>query len=175
MTWAECMEVYEAWKKFYNDETLSAKEQNAKFLYWAAQQDYSAQQMEIVKEEFKYWQMLPAEGTSEATIDEILGAGLSEKKTYEALASAMGENLYDKLTEAVAAGIPCATFVGFWNDTKDLQGDPDPENPEQTISGSKKRKVVEAIDRLNLTVAQKDALYRIQGYEESGLYDTPWH
>ena len=45
----------------------------------------------------------------------------------------------------------------------------------KTISGSKKNKMVAYINGLNLTPAQKDALYLALDYAKSGLRATPWH
>lgn len=41
--------------------------------------------------------------------------------------------------------------------------------------GAKKDQVVTTIHKLPLTQKQKDALYLIAGYAESGLWNTPWH
>lgn len=57
-------------------------------------------------------------------------------------------------------------LTGLTSD-KDINGN--------TIAGSKKEKVVDAIDAMSITVEQKDALYLAEGYAESGLKDTPWH
>lgn len=44
------------------------------------------------------------------------------------------------------------------------------------VSGGKKAKVVDHINRLNLSQADKDWLYLdVMGYSQSGLADTPWH
>ena len=40
---------------------------------------------------------------------------------------------------------------------------------------SKKEKVMDYIDGLNLTKSQKDSLYYACGYAESTLNETPWH
>lgn len=42
------------------------------------------------------------------------------------------------------------------------------------VSGSKKEKVLKAIDAMKLTAAQKTALYYAQGYAKSTLNEAPW-
>lgn len=42
------------------------------------------------------------------------------------------------------------------------------------MSGSKKAKVLAAIDAMDITNSQKTALYYAAGYKESTLDDAPW-
>ncbi|MGM9562459.1 MAG: hypothetical protein ACI3VQ_00085 [Faecousia sp.] len=107
-------------------------------------------------------------------IDAILAQNMSDDKTYTALGAILNEGVYDKLTEARVAGISCRTFLNFREEEGKLEADVDPNDPEKKIPGSKKEKVVELIDGLQLTAEQKDVLY-LMYYAESGLYDTPWH
>lgn len=107
-------------------------------------------------------------------IDAILAQNMSDDKTYTALGAVLNEGVYDKLTEARAAGISCRTFLNFREEEGKLEADVDPNDPEKKIPGSKKEKIVELIDGLQLTAEQKDVLY-LMYYAESGLYDTPWH
>ena len=44
----------------------------------------------------------------------------------------------------------------------------------KTVSGSKKAKVMAAIDAMEITDSQKTALYYAAGYKESTLSDAPW-
>ena len=90
-----------------------------------------------------------------------------------ALAAMMPETTYEKLEAAVAEGISVYNYVSFRYDIKDLEGDKDKDG--NVIPGSKKEKIVEVIDGLNLTSEQKDFLYLQQRYSEDGLRDTPWH
>lgn len=90
-----------------------------------------------------------------------------------ALAAMMPETTYEKLEAAVADGISVYNYVSFRYDIKDLEGDKDKDG--NVIPGSKKEKIVEVIDGLNLTSEQKDFLYLQQRYSEDGLRDTPWH
>ncbi len=90
-----------------------------------------------------------------------------------ALAAMMPEKTYEKLEAAVAEGISVYNYVSFRYDIKDLEGDKDKDG--NVIPGSKKEKIVEVIDGLNLTSEQKDFLYLQQRYSEDGLRDTPWH
>lgn len=52
----------------------------------------------------------------------------------------------------------------------------DVDSDGNTVSGSKKKKVLDYINGLALSVRQKDSLYLALGYSESTLYkDAPWH
>ena len=78
--------------------------------------------------------------------DELRGFGFSPQESY---------NLYEAIGEM-------NTFKAY----KDENGD--------SISGSKKAKVIAFIDALNLTPAEKDILFN-EFTTYTGLEDTPWH
>lgn len=83
-----------------------------------------------------------------ALYQELVDSGMSRKKAYE-------------------------TIRGFNDATADLEADKDENgNP---ISGSKKEKVVEAINKLPLSRKQKDLLYLSRGYSEKDLGEMPWN
>lgn len=107
-------------------------------------------------------------------IDSILKQGMSEEKTYEALGAVLNEGVYGNLTEARAAGISCKTYIDFWQRKQKLTADKDPDDPEKTISGSKKKKVIELIDSLPLSSAQKDVLI-LQEYPKTDVMEMPWN
>lgn len=70
-------------------------------------------------------------------------------------------------------GVKPSDYYKVWKFNSTAQADVDESG--KSISGSKKRKVLEYIDSLLLTSEQKDALYFAFGYAESKLWDTPWH
>lgn len=107
-------------------------------------------------------------------IDSILKQGMSEEKTYEALGAVLNEGVYGNLTEARAAGISCKTYIDFWQRKQKLTADKDPDDPEKTISGSKKKKVIELIDSLPLSSTQKDVLI-LQEYPKTDVMEMPWN
>lgn len=79
---------------------------------------------------------------------ELVDSGMSRKKAYE-------------------------TIRGFNDATADLEADKDENgNP---VSGSKKEKVVEAINKLPLSRKQKNLLYLSRGYSEKDLNSLPWN
>ena len=51
--------------------------------------------------------------------------------------------------------------------TKDEDGKP--------IRNSLKKKIMAVIDAMDLTKAQKDALYYANGWAKSEIYEAPWH
>lgn len=107
-------------------------------------------------------------------IDSIMKQGMSEEKTYEALGAVLNEGVYGNLTEARAAGISCKTYIDFWQRKQKLTADKDPDDPEKTISGSKKKKVIELIDSLPLSSTQKDVLI-LQEYPKTDVMEMPWN
>ena len=79
---------------------------------------------------------------------ELVDSGMSRKKAYE-------------------------TIRDFNDATADLEADKDETgNP---VSGSKKEKVVEAINKLPLSRKQKDKLYLSKNYSEKDLGEMPWN
>ena len=73
---------------------------------------------------------------------------------------------------AEPAGIDLDVFIDFKDSIKGLEGDKDKHG--NTISGSKKAKIMDVINSLPLTKAQKDALYYASGYEKSTIREAPW-
>ena len=71
-------------------------------------------------------------------------------------------------------GIDRGDFVSFCRQASQTHGD-DLDGDGKADSGTKKVKILALIDGMALSAAQKDALYRQQGYAESGLRDVPWH
>lgn len=71
------------------------------------------------------------------------------------------------------SGVPAGTFYDAWQYNSSTHADVD-ENGE-SISGSKKVKVLDYINGLDLTSAQKDSLYFAFGWAESRIYEAPWH
>ena len=207
MSWKAITEMFNEYKRIYNDDSIGASEQTTEFQYWIDKQKYTKKQRELINDYFRYgryssvdpnesnYSKLVEQGVSpedakrivESTeardgesvkqqdkVDAILAQNMSDDKTYTALGAILNEGVYDKLTEARAAGISCRTFLNFREEEGKLEADVDPYDPEKKIPGSKKEKVVELIDGLQLTAEQKDVLY-LMYYAESGLYDTPWH
>lgn len=82
-------------------------------------------------------------------------------------AAVSGYNDYCKKT-----GVDPATFYDAWKFKNGAKNDYDSDG-EVTIS--KKEKVMDYIDGLNLTKSQKDSLYYACGYAESKLDEAPWH
>lgn len=83
-----------------------------------------------------------------ALYQELVDSGMSRKKAYE-------------------------TIRDFNDATANLEADKDENgNP---VSGSKKEKVVEAINKLPLNRKQKDKLYLSKNYSEKDLNSLPWN
>ena len=76
-------------------------------------------------------------------------------------------------THCEDSGVPAGTFYDAWKYNSHTHADVD-ENGE-SISGSKKVKVLAYIDTLDLTYAHKDSLYYAFGWAQSKIYEAPWH
>nr|DAH32304.1 MAG TPA: Large polyvalent protein associated domain 38 [Caudoviricetes sp.] len=96
---------------------------------------------------------------------EVFGAEYA-LRTYNA-------DVYDKARAAYAKGVSYETYYDYYFATKEMHADKD-ENGK-SISGSKKAKVVEYIDSLDIPPEQKDALYVAAGYTEKSARYQKWN
>lgn len=70
----------------------------------------------------------------------------------------------DEYYEEVAdSGITIDVFVNYRNQVKGITGK------------NKKEARMAVIDSMNITIAQKDALYYAEGWAQSTIYEAPWH
>ena len=97
--------------------------------------------------------------------------GMTEEEQLTALESMMEDYEFEKLETTYAAGVSPAKFLEFKRATDGLSAD---KVFGKTVSGSKKAKVLAAIDAMEITDSQKTALYYAAGYKESTLSDAPW-
>ena len=70
--------------------------------------------------------------------------------------------------------ITASQYEEYYNAVKGLTGE-DLDGDGKTDSGSKKKKVLAAIDNLPLTSDQKDTLFYLNGYGKSTIGEAPWH
>lgn len=80
---------------------------------------------------------------------------------------------YAAAQEAQKQGISAETYAEYKDTTADLTADKD-ENGK-AINGSKKEKVLDAIDKMQLSKKQKDWLYLDAGYSEKDIGKAPWN
>lgn len=74
---------------------------------------------------------------------------------------------------AAQSGLSPEDYILFRAATVDIEGDKD-ENGK-TIPGSKKKKVLNVIDQMNVSDEVKDKYYYAAGYDEDTISDAPWH
>ncbi len=96
---------------------------------------------------------------------EVFGAEYA-LRTYNA-------DVYDKARTAYAKGVSYETYYDYYFATMDMHADKD-ENGK-SISGSKKAKVVEYINSLDIPPEQKDALYVAAGYTAKSARNQKWN
>jgi hypothetical protein len=89
---------------------------------------------------------------------------------------------YDLSEEAVAkyysevepSGIGIEEYYDYYQQKAKCKG-VDEDGDGKTDSGSKKAEILEVIDSMPITDEQKDALYFLNGWSESTLWQAPWH
>lgn len=96
---------------------------------------------------------------------------LSEAEQLAALKSMMEDTEFEKLETAYAVGVTPGQYVEFKRATEGLTAD---KVNGKTVSGSKKAKVMAAIDAMQISNSQKTALYYAAGYKQSTLDEAPW-
>lgn len=96
---------------------------------------------------------------------EVFGAEYA-LRTYNA-------DVYDKARTAYAKGVSYETYYDYYFATKEMHADKDANG--KSISGSKKAKVVEYINSLDIPPEQKDALYVAAGYTAKSARNQKWN
>ena len=96
---------------------------------------------------------------------EVFGAEYA-LRTYNA-------DVYDKARTAYAKGVSYDTYYDYYFATKEMHADKDKNG--KSISGSKKAKVVEYINSLDIPPEQKDALYVAAGYTAKSARNQKWN
>lgn len=131
------------------------------------------------KKQLQYPANSPLEDPFEALRAALFGKNaLNESRVYWAeggkALSASQTALYQELVDSGMSRKKAYETIRDFNDaTADLEADKDENgNP---VSGSKKEKVVEAINKLPLSQKQKDKLYLSKNYSEKDLGEMPWN
>lgn len=95
---------------------------------------------------------------------------LSEREQMKVLEGIMEDSEYEKLETTYAVGISPAKYLEFKRATDGLSAD---KVNGKTVSGSKKAKVMAAIDAMEISDSQKTAL--LKAYDDRySLDDVPW-
>ena len=176
----------------------STKEWAAEFANWLDGQRYSEKQREIIQEALlpeaaDFYNAMSAAGvradnalkvekkarelagendlTQKYKAQAVIQSNLSDKEAYAALGAIYSGSTAEKFKAAQEEGIPAKAYAEFWTRAKELHADKDEEG--ESIRGSRKEKVIELIDSLNLTAEQKDWLVQ-QEYKSVNLWEMPW-
>ena len=121
-------------------------------------------------------------GTDEAedvlVKNNILSASEAKQKVDWWVFSDDHDDWYDDLFYKYAqyaepVGITAEMFYEAHEATKSMTADKDKNG--NTINGSRKKKVLDYINRLKISKTQKDALYLALGEKESTIDEAPWH
>lgn len=85
------------------------------------------------------------------------------------------DNVILDYVEAADNGVTLDVFEKYYSESSNCKG-VDADGDGKTDSGSKKKQILEVINALPLTPAQKDILYFQNGWSAKTLYkDAPWH
>ena len=103
----------------------------------------------------------------------VVDYGLSQQDQLTVLGEMMEDSEFESLMSAYQLGVKPEQFVSFREGISGLSADKNAVG--KTISGSKKRKVMQFIDSMDLNNVQKTALYYAAGYSASTLDDAPWY
>ena len=112
--------------------------------------------------------------------------GLDENEAAETIAYWDFQDDYPQyadLSQAAVTGyyeyakpnnISAKVYYDYYNRASQCDGEKDPKTGK-TISGSKKSEILEVIDSLSISKAQKNALYLANGWSEKNLKNAPWN
>ena len=82
------------------------------------------------------------------------------------------KQVYDKAVEVNGDGVAFDDYFDFYFSTRGIEADKDEDG--KSISGSKKEKMLAAIDAMDIPNEQKDALYLLEGYSKEAINEAPW-
>ena len=95
---------------------------------------------------------------------------LSQYPQYEDLSQSAVLKYYEYVAPA---GIDTAVYYEYCKQASLCESDKDADG--ETISGSRKAKILAVIDAMDLTKKQKNALYYANGWSKSELWKAPWN
>lgn len=99
--------------------------------------------------------------------------GYANYKAKRAVFPKYSSDAYAKYEEAEKNGVSPAEYYVFRTTDNTLTADKDANG--NTIAGSKKEKVLDAINGMDLSPTEKDFLYLMNGYAVKALSEAPWH
>ena len=99
--------------------------------------------------------------------------GYANYKAKRAVFPKYSSDAYAKYEEAEKNGVSPAEYYVFRTTDNTLTADKDVNG--NTIAGSKKEKVLDAINGMDLSPTEKDFLYLMNGYAAKALNEAPWH
>ena len=106
-------------------------------------------------------------------LEAIANGGFASTDEAKAMRSVMTEEQAAEFDDLMDAGLTPKQYAQYRRAVYGLESDKDADG--KTISGSKKKKVLEAVDRLPISAALKTELYYAEGYSKNTLDDAPWY
>lgn len=163
----ECFGAEYALQTYNKDVYAKAQEANQNgvnypdyYDYYFATKDF--QTTKTKSENTQKMEYLQSSGMSDSTKAEIYYADLANDS-----------DLIKQAELEKSSGISGVQYWRYKLSTDGISADKDSNG--KTVSGSKKAKILKAIDKMNLTRDQKTALYYAAGYQKSTLDEAPWY
>ena len=105
-------------------------------------------------------------------IEAIANGGFDTADAKAAMRSVLSESQAETFDDLMKAGMTPAQYAKYRRAVYGLEADKDKNG--KPISGSKKKKILDAINKLPISDKLKTELYFASGYGESTLKDAPW-
>lgn len=102
----------------------------------------------------------------------VLETGADDDDMLLMLQLVMEQEQYEKAVSYTSQGVDTADYIDFLAGTWNMEADKDEYG--KSISGSKKVKVLDYIDDMDISDMEKDLLYYAAGYKESTIDEAPW-
>ena len=80
LSWDDITAAHNTWAELDADEEMNASQKATAYAQWADQRDWNSEQINAVKNRYKFWQMLPAQAS---TYEKYTGAGLDSDKAMK--------------------------------------------------------------------------------------------
>lgn len=100
--------------------------------------------------------------------------GYTEEEVDRIVSSGAFEGGLKMLEQAESYGLEYQVYLDLKDQIKDVTSEKDKKTGEP-VPGSKKKKVLQIIQKLEISIREKDALYLMLGYSKSTIDEAPWH
>lgn len=164
MGWEDFVEVYNAYSEIYNTEDWNATRQALEMAKWADEQGYTEKQKTLIKEQFVFFNMFPADAEK---YEKLVDAGLGFQEAYETVMAqsgleATGSNStvsdYQKIEAIMSAGLTDSDAAAAIEGTF-AQDNTYRKMVEAGVSAQSVAKIAKSINELKESAAEENENY----------------